>query len=1276
MAILLNPHLQLDVQPIFQEKWNPRFLAIKWNYEKLNIIIINIYASNSAKERNIFFNKLSAMQLPEHDLLIIGGDFNFTENNNIDRLKVNNSTSKNESIKEFLHLKEKFKITDAINKNNRQKQQHMTFFGPHGAARLDRFYISSKYLDWVVQVKTRIPTVKSDHRQIWLTLKNPKINIKYKINRKLYPQHWSSNEWEIEKFQDKLKFLLYKLKDEIKKKGTWDEIKREIRLLLIEYKLEYAAKHVSQLTIKLKDNKKALKSCKKIEEVQSIQKKIIDIKRKKKQTTSEIKYKNFLLDPKQGYKNLFQRMSNKEINPLITNLLGDPKQSNENRMATKWKEIMSCTKENRNKRRWLKKVFKTMPWKTLSGIAKEELVKSITEKEVSQAIDKLKRFKSGGDDGLPNDFYKDFKTIITPILTKLFNSLWQEGNYWESMSNAILHPLKKKGNSSNPMDYRPIALLNSDYKILTRLLAERLKPFLQELVSINQSGFVPERKIEEAIDKMKTGMELIKIFQGESGALMVDLAKAYDTLERFFLLEVLTRMGFPAHFINLIKVLHQNTTAQFIINGYLSDKFPVVRGIRQGCPLAPLLFILATEVLIAMIKQEENKTQISTSVENCQLNLSTIGFVDDTTVFYKDLAALKLIISKIELFGILSGLKVQPTKSKLISYYQFQKTTYLNIPILQKNEIIRFLGIGIGLDISTSQAWEWFLTKTMKRLILLTQKTSSVQQRIILCQSIIQAQFRFYASYYFPTENIIKSLEQIQKNYIWHNIASKDIKNKHRLSKELLQASKKDGGLGLPSLKQILYKLSIMRITVWVNNPKSHHGMCIRFLLALQINRHSYDFLPDDIQTQIYIQAVQQKKKNPIIQDIFLSGAINLQSLLLSNPVPQLPHDWQLQRIIWYNNLEIKWQSEEQLIVQLSSLSLISWNLYKQRVPEPIFHPSFIKQLRILNNPLVVDLNGKILLEKNFPFIKKSTMISQIFDFKEVNFNPFKIKILLKAMNTKVKNLVNHLIKLLITRYPGIAAQYNRIKLYNNYPEYHHSKWEITTNNQNNRKLSCISKNENSKWWVKKDGITCISTESAENSLIIQPHAKLVRIIINYKKEKKLILGFNGIKVYETWNEKLAQLTIYDKLDEKIITKINSKWEKMERNDFDLQKEVKYLFSSALHLELEKSWDSIFFFRLLTCSLKFWYLDREPQAQCQLCNKGADNMKHLFSECEITLEIYKKYKINQKTWYDISLTNPIFIVNDPILSKNYINYYNWNIPKSNELTTKIKLILQ
>ena len=295
------------------------------------------------------------------------------------------------------------------------------------------------------------------------------------------------------------------------------------------------------------------------------------------------------------------------------------------------------TKENRNQRRWIKKVFNSLKWTKLTMTMQEALEKTITELEVTKAIDKLKRFKSGGDDGLPNDFYKDYKDIISPILTGLFNSLWQKENKWESMNNAILHPLKKKGNSTNPMDYRPIALLNSDYKILTRILAERLKPFLHHLVSMNQSGFVPERKIEEAIDKMRTGLEIIKVYQGESGALLVDLAKAYDTLERFFLFETLNRMGFPNKFISLIKLIHQRTTAQFTVNGFLSSKFEVVRGIRQGCPLAPLLFILATEVLIKMLQQDEMDTQLEMLVEDSQLKLSTIGFVDDTTVFYKNL---------------------------------------------------------------------------------------------------------------------------------------------------------------------------------------------------------------------------------------------------------------------------------------------------------------------------------------------------------------------------------------------------------------------------------------------------------------------------------------------------------------------------------------------------------------------------------------------------------------------------------------------------------------
>lgn len=140
----------------------------------------------------------------------------------------------------------------------------------------------------------------------------------------------------------------------------------------------------------------------------------------------------------------------------------------------------------------------------LSTAEAEKLVVPIQEVETRAAIDHLKRHKNGGTTGLNHDFYKDFKDELAPGLTKLFNAILQGNAVPSAFLEATIVPLRKKGDSTDAMDYRPIYLLNTAYKIFGRILAERVHLILPKLISASQHGFVWGRPIEKAATIFKT----------------------------------------------------------------------------------------------------------------------------------------------------------------------------------------------------------------------------------------------------------------------------------------------------------------------------------------------------------------------------------------------------------------------------------------------------------------------------------------------------------------------------------------------------------------------------------------------------------------------------------------------------------------------------------------------------------------------------------------------------------------------------------------------------
>lgn len=147
--------------------------------------------------------------------------------------------------------------------------------------------------------------------------------------------------------------------------------------------------------------------------------------------------------------------------------------------------------------------------------------------------------------------------------------------------------------------------------------------------------------------------------------ILLEFKKTYDTVARDFLFIALRRFGFSEEFVKMIQKLHKGTTARFLVNGKLSEPQDVISGIQQGCHLVPLLFLLAAEVLVIAMRQGKRLTGVLVAGGDGATHKFS-AFVDDSTVFLQEANQLPRALQIVETFGKLSGLHVQPTKSKVI----------------------------------------------------------------------------------------------------------------------------------------------------------------------------------------------------------------------------------------------------------------------------------------------------------------------------------------------------------------------------------------------------------------------------------------------------------------------------------------------------------------------------------------------------------------------------------------------------------------------------------
>jgi len=277
----------------------------------------------------------------------------------------------------------------------------------------------------------------------------------------------------------------------------------------------------------------------------------------------------------------------------------------------------------------------------------------ISFKECENILKTFKLNKAPGNDGLTIEFYKRFWNEIGECLVESFNYSYKYGELSSSQRQAVITLLDKKGKDSLLLkNWRPISLLNVDYKIITKVLSERLKPLLPYLIHYNQTGYVEGRFIGDAIRTVIDVMEITDK-QNIPGILMcVDFQKAFDSIEWNYIMKVLDAFNFGPSFKHWIKTIYTNISSCVINNGITSGYFNLGRGVRQGDPLSPYLFILSIELLNIAIRNERLIRGIWLGSEEIKI----AQYADDLTVILSDINSAKHFLDTLKKFEKCSGL--------------------------------------------------------------------------------------------------------------------------------------------------------------------------------------------------------------------------------------------------------------------------------------------------------------------------------------------------------------------------------------------------------------------------------------------------------------------------------------------------------------------------------------------------------------------------------------------------------------------------------------------
>ncbi|GJU53272.1 putative RNA-directed DNA polymerase, eukaryota, reverse transcriptase zinc-binding domain protein [Tanacetum coccineum] len=394
--------------------------------------------------------------------------------------------------------------------------------------------------------------------------------------------------------------------------------------------------------------------------------------------------------------------------------------------------------------------------------------------------------------------------VIPPIRASMVD---HRGCYMPYGANSSFFTLIPKVNNPTLItDFRPISLIGIHYKIIAKILANRLSKVIDKIVSKEQSTFIVGRQIldgpiilSEIIEWHKKRKKQLLIFK-------VDFEKAFDSISWNYLDHILDSLGFGLKWRSWIKTCLSSSRASILVNGSPTSEFSINRGLRQGDPLSPFLFILVMEGL---------HNAFADAVGN--------GLISD----------LENIIRVLHVFYLASGLKINIHKSNIYGIGVNEDEVYnmaSNAGCIAGNIPFNYLGLPIGSNMKSIASWKMLIDRFRSRLSTWKASLLSIGGRLTLIKSVLGSLGIYYLSIFRAPESVLNDLERIRSNFFWGG--NQDGKKMAWVKWPIILNSYDNGGLNIGSLKAFnlallqkwRWRLFTSPNDLWVKVVKAFHG--------------------------------------------------------------------------------------------------------------------------------------------------------------------------------------------------------------------------------------------------------------------------------------------------------------------------------------------------------------------------------------------------------------------------------------------------------------------
>lgn len=861
VAILIPKTYQCKINTEIADP-SGRFLLLDVEIDETSFILLNVYAPTKDKphDQKTFLDNIKTILRPYIDRkMVIAGDHNVCLNPKMDK-KGGKGEKESEYARELIQFMEENDLVDIWRVRHPDKKQYTRRQNCKAGivhSRLDSFLVSAHMAQDIEHTDIK-PSIFSDHSLIQISIitsvasRHGKGFFKFNTSLLKDDQYVSKVKECIGEF--------VKENDTVQDKCLfWDLLKCKIRGMTISHASHKARERrnhemVLSKQIEHMENMASL-SDNAFTEYQTLKKDYDDIQKEKANgvmVRSRADYVEFGEKNTKYFLGLEKRNQKiKHIRCLINDnqdliykpndILGE--------QNLYYERLYTETDPNRDGNNCCSDFLENPDIPKLTQNHKEACDMIITLEECGLALKQLASNKSPGSDGFSPEFYKFFWPDIRTHLFASYDYSFKSGKLSIDQRRGILSLIPKKDKDLRYLkNWRPLSLLNTDYKILTKLLANRMQCALDKIISHDQSGYIKGRYIGENVRLISDIISFTDNDNKQPGIIaLLDFEKAFDTISWQFLERTLTTFNFGEHFRKWIQILYNDISSCCLNNGHATSFFKITRGIRQGCPISALLFILVVETLACKIRS--SKDIVGISVDEREIKISQLA--DDTTLFLKDHKALACAFELLENFYTCSGLKLNKTKTEI---FYLGNTNHR--PTDQVVISTSFKALGIYFCKSTDEMIKKNLDERCERfqniLNIWSQRDLSLKGKITILKSLAIPQLLYVTNVICVPDRYIEMIDKAITHFLWNGKPPK-------IKQTTVIADIKNGGLKLPHFRSMFKSQKITWIKRLVDQKNSNWKILAWNLLGLTKN---------ELFSKLSLAHVQNRVKSPFYRQL------------------------------------------------------------------------------------------------------------------------------------------------------------------------------------------------------------------------------------------------------------------------------------------------------------------------------------------------------------------------------------------------------------------------